>query len=491
MKWPYDDVAAPEPPPTRPRWSCPGGECECHPAVSPVDEPVILDLVLRDMELNRMAGAVCLVESPDLEGDALLKADGEGRVRLTFRRDPGSIVLSWAPGTLPSEYPFPYRKVFFVDLREQDPDEAAARRLHNLGFSSKGSLADNVAEFERSFGHTLTAELDEARPALELHHEGTADPLRAEEPNDIGSGANVAHFGPDVDPKPTADPATKSRDRRVGCAADVPAMPSPMAVFSDLIFEFTPIESKHGGYKATFWVFRDALKWAVPFDFFPLWYRPPHSSDPIHGEEMLCRLPGTAQQHEAVARKITTTPRMLAGDSHPDEPARSSLQMTTKLYDLRWAQADCQVAPHPQSTARCMFLESKKMNVAINDEANAKSASPRIVADAGKAWVIVHQVNKVRAIDNDHFAGFNYGWHKPSGTVVQGPGNQHCACHHVDYSQLCYLVAGHCLIEGNEFKTPTWVRTEAIYTTKAHCGLAVAGGTPLTDVRYRKFGPKP
>ena len=497
-RWTYPKEVKPPRGLSRPEWGCPEDACVCHP-VDNVEEEVELEIVLRDYELQRMGGAVCYVESPALIGDPIVVADGEGAIKLTCWYEPKTIVLNWAPPGLPKGPPWPYRKVYYVDLREGDEAESTARRLHNLGFSDKPSLEENIAEFQRSYGYTMSGEVPHAKGPLVKHHEGREDIYEGDEP--IQGDVSMAFDGGQSDPVQAGsfDDPTKSQDQKKGCASSVPAMPSPFAVRKQLVFEWTPITSVYKNLTAVFWVLRDAAKWWVPSKFFPDWHTPPTESDPIHNG-FYCRLPTTAQQNQAVANKTMVTPRKLNGPDEPRLAPAACLLMTPKLYNLRYEAADGKVPPQFGSTKRCMFLESKKLNLGVNQEAKAYT-NPTIVADAGKAWVIVHQINRVRAVEVKHYGAYNYGWHKKNGTVAQPAAREHCACHFVDYSQLLYMVAGFCLLEDGDSDVE-WVRTRKIYLNtvrssaavnraKEYHRLAVGSPTALPDYRYTKFGNFP
>ena len=484
MRWPYPKAMRPPASLSQPDWDCPEDACVCHPTKT-TDKEVEIDIVLRDFELGRMGGAVCYVESPALIGDPIVQADGDGKITLTFSREPQSIILNWAPAGLPKGPPWPYRKLYYVDLR--DGDLAMGRRLHNLGFSDRTNREENIAEFQRSYGHTMSGDPADAHDQLLAHHEGTADVL--------GEGkteADTAYaFGPGPTQVASLSPH-KSRDRRVGCAASVPAMPSPTTV--DLKIRWTPITSTYKDLTAIFWVLRDAAKWKVPAAH-AFWYSGSPPDDPIESG-FWCRIPCTAQQNEWIARRTVTGTKTLGGDDAPAKWIAGSLLMTPHLYNLRYQQADGKVPMRGQDVNKCMFNESKKLNIAVNNDA-AKYTNPTIVADAAKAWVITPAVDVTKAKDLPHYAGVNYGWHTSKHEVANKAWTRHCACHHVDYSQLIYLVAGFCLLEdGDDIK---WVRTKLVYKNevdpdpavnrrKQYHRLAVRAGKPLKRIRYTKFG---
>lgn len=482
-EWPYPEPARPPPKLDRPTWKCPEATCVCHP-IDDSDEEVEVKIVMRDHELSRLPNAICRIEAPALIGEQVTRADGQGRLTAQFLRRPRSIDVSWAPAQAPQGHPYPCRKRFYVDLPADDRVEAAARRLHNLGFSDHSDISHNIADFQRSFGYTLTAELDDAEGPLVLHHDEAADPGGAVE-------AQAGFTG--LEGQPAQDPGASSPG--AGTLGTPPNLPTVFEV--DLLhikLPFAPIKSTWQGHEAVFWVTRDAVKWSVVGDAYRTWYDPPTSPDPLERGlgAMLCRLPMTARGQQALADNVFRTPVQLAGRDHaPSLPAESALLLTSKLYDLRYAAADCRISPKTTSpNVKLIFENSKKTTFDINTEVNARFPGdpPRIIADPGKAWILTHDIGQKKAENNGHYAAVNYGFHTSVSSRIQGPGYKHCACHYRDYSQVCFLVAGWCKVKEEGASDYRWHTTESIYRHKTLFGLAVPGNVPLPRVRYTKFG---
>jgi hypothetical protein len=137
--------------------------------------------------------------------------------------------------------------------------------------------------------------------------------------------------------------------------------------------------------------------------------------------------------------------------------------LTTKLADLIWLQRAFTLPPFPRqitSSTAAMIEHSKK----IDDELARLLYTEGLICTTGKHWVI----------DNDTLShagkSCNYGWHfigqsfqgikgeicagmmkDASGQymrLIQGRGWAH-DIHHVDYSQICVLVAQPCVVDGS------------------------------------------
>lgn len=276
------------------------------------------------------------------------------------------------------------------------------------------------------------------------------------------------------------------------------------------VVDFVPIETsftdKAGRViEGRFWVTADAIKWEVPTT--PEWSWWEESEDPLTGKRRMCRLPCCALEAQAAADRVYRRQAELAGrrTATNSKDAAPSLLLTPRLYDLRWAQADLRIDPCSGHIDKPLAVGSNKMNKCVNDAARRIFAlpsvfghTPPLLADPGKIWAITNDVYAKKAKDGNS-AAVNYGWHvtkswrdkksaavTPGQFVVQGPGTAHGA-QHIDYSQVCVLVAGWCEIVEPGLP-PEWKLTMDVYTHPALCKLVTHDGRPLRVRSYLKYG---
>lgn len=282
-------------------------------------------------------------------------------------------------------------------------------------------------------------------------------------------------------------------------------------------------------YKGHFWVTGDALKYRITKKrpaLYAEWTKAGVVADLYDPRgEMLCRLPCTALQNQAIADVITAHPdpvkfKAVTGLINHEAPIREdmtaegSLLLTPRLCDLRYEAATMKVGVHNQSTDLPQIGESAKLHRKLNAEIQAKHtasgkglALPNIVADAGKIWAIheylyadresKHTTKDGKVVVTPYKAAVNYGWHgtnqplepvsqpnsKVHMKVAQSVGTRHNALHW-DYSQMGYLVAGWCEVLEPDAKAWRFERTEKVYRTKPLCNLVVHDGKPLARTKY-------
>lgn len=191
-------------------------------------------------------------------------------------------------------------------------------------------------------------------------------------------------------------------------------------------FKYLPITSKYKEHTATFEVFTDALK--------------------IEG----VRINVSAKLQQEIADHM------------------GCLLMTAKIADLRHQQADTTLKPHPRydasggrlmSTVDWMIWHSNQ----IDNDLSKLPNDYGIIDTVGKHWIIDDTLSRPK-IKNQ---SVNYGWHYKSGAIsgvprdlpvsykempgvymIQSRGYHH-DYHHIDYSQICVLVARDCVINGS------------------------------------------
>ena len=182
--WPYPDAhEVRKELDTEPSWACPQGVCECHTPTGEVDK---LDhtLILYDETAEVMPDARCRV----FEDGQLINedpyADPNLGVVLRLKPTTRALFVEWAPHHVPLEPRYPYRRVYFVELPGK-LEEGVRRRLHNLGFSSYPRLADNVRDFQRTYGSgpdDVTGRPEDITGQLGLFHDLTLLPPLDDKP---------------------------------------------------------------------------------------------------------------------------------------------------------------------------------------------------------------------------------------------------------------------------------------------------------------------
>lgn len=281
---------------------------------------------------------------------------------------------------------------------------------------------------------------------------------------------------------------------------------------------FSRMERDDGVYRAKFWVLDDAVKWKVPNASSATtmaaaadWERPDHDDVMAlkHERELadyrrrLWRLPCSARHGEDAARLVKMRQSQLQGAEAERRSrwGKRSLQITAHLYNLRYQQADLKIRPQTglmtMNANQGLIPASVEYNHRVNAEAdrvfNSSSSGPRLfpelMADPGKVWVIDRKMGKVRKLtceDPPRPTNFrqavNHGWHKPGGKRIQNRGTCHGASH-IDYSQICMLVAGWCEVK-KPGKDPKWFRTWRVYRSRKYSPLVTGGGERLKKIRY-------
>jgi hypothetical protein len=125
--WPYEDADPFDVPIKEPSWECPDGTCACHPVEE--GEPRELTILLLD-ELGRaIPRARCRVLYQDrVLNEDQPNANDEGWLSVTVTRRVRVVTLEWAPPDTPLGRRFPFRKRYFVDLKEHEDDHRSLAR---------------------------------------------------------------------------------------------------------------------------------------------------------------------------------------------------------------------------------------------------------------------------------------------------------------------------------------------------------------------------
>jgi hypothetical protein len=177
--WPYEDVEAHDVVDSDPSWACAAGICVCHAAPAGAAAPERFSVLLCDERSAHMPGARCRVLANGiLLNEGSPNADGGGRIALEASRLPAQVLVEWAPADTPSQPELPFRKLYYVDLAPGDRQEAARRRLHNLGYSARESLEENITDFQDAYHLGAGGRLDDVEATLVAFHDQGRVPPR-------------------------------------------------------------------------------------------------------------------------------------------------------------------------------------------------------------------------------------------------------------------------------------------------------------------------
>ncbi|APR88537.1 hypothetical protein A7982_13886 [Minicystis rosea] len=192
--WPYEEVESHETIASEPTWTCAAGFCACHGGVDIDAPPQKFSILLCDEHARHMAGArVRVLADGILVNEDQPHADGKGRIEVEWRRLPEIVLIEWAPESPPLEPRYPFRKRHYVDLADIDREEAARRRLHNLGYATRPALEDNLRDFQRAYGRKETGKLEHEESRLIRFNDGKElPPLRTTHHGGITRAAFVA-----------------------------------------------------------------------------------------------------------------------------------------------------------------------------------------------------------------------------------------------------------------------------------------------------------
>lgn len=181
MDWPYDDDDETAADTEAPTWDCPDESCQCHKPEGKGEE-VEFSVMLLAPTGERMAGAICRIRHQGrVINESQPTADGSGWVTAKIPHAPATVLVEWAPPDAPKNPGYPYKTRYYVELGEARR-EAGRRRLHNLGYSRRLSLRDNVEAFQRDYGYEkVTGELDDIEDDLILFHDEGQAPITTPE----------------------------------------------------------------------------------------------------------------------------------------------------------------------------------------------------------------------------------------------------------------------------------------------------------------------
>lgn len=163
--------------------------------------------------------------------------------------------------------------------------------------------------------------------------------------------------------------------------------------------------------------------------------------------------------------------------------------MTARLSDLRWMQRSVTLLPFTRpitSDTPAMIEQSAKLDAALTAQGNPVG----IVGTVGKHWLLD------QALATPHLPNMaiNYGWHatraafsssrlggipielgvtigddKQYLAMVQGRGSAHNFAH-VDYSQVCVLVARACVADGTAMDLLDLLKDPVLAPLASHSG---------------------
>ncbi len=529
--WPYSD--SPQiAPPLAPSWRCPEAICECAP--SDQEETLTFSVILRESDGERMPGARCRVwVNGRIINEDEPYADGGGWLTVEVPRHVEWVFVEWAPAATPVQDLYPHRGSYFIDARVDDEREAGRRRLHNLGFSLRRTMEQNIRDYQGEYGRLpLTGKLEDIAVELENDHDFGAPPARRSTPitgdeaalSQLEGGGAGGSGGGDLQDGagPQATPSGSKMNPRL--------LPTVVDVLTDPVltghFEFARIRSTATGrkdgkkYEAHFWIMTDGYKWIVPktcTTTVSQWCAAITAytfvEDVMLPGERTWRLPTTVLECDewcSLVKHKQDSLELVESEAEPKRPLSVGCALpTTHLFKLRFQQAPQGGLQMPNISVRFKThtLDSNTFNQKVNKVAKTrwgtKAGTPRILADPAKIWAIDNMMDRPNyKLDNGtprkrvrirpgecrtvweptDRAAVNYGYHVKGKSPLQPPGRCHGKTHH-DYSQLLVAVAGWC--ELRELGKGAWKFefTERIYRDDNLAPLAT-GGAPIYKSQY-------
>ncbi len=453
--WPYDDDEPPELPPA-PTWSCPEGICTC--AEHGEHEPYEFSVLLREPDDKPMPGARCRVwVHGRIANEDKPNADGAGRLTVELTHPVELVFIEWAPADTPLRAPYPHQQSYYVAVHDEHPREAGRRRLHNLGFSLRSSLEENVRDYQREYGHApQTGELEDIEGELIRFHDygvvptGGGGPIAVdgEEPEregdedvlqlDGGEGIRQLDGGEDLqkldgeggggggesaegesgDPSvaaPNPDNGTNKKHALLPKVDEVLSHPDLTALYQFVRIDVKATPCRDGKtYDAHFWVFDDAFKWVLPAPGTKAAKKYKDAIDLYDYEEDLmapgkrtwrlpCNVVDTVYAcQNGVAHHQGQLPEAEAEVDHHNRH-QIWLLPTPKLYRARYDNAALKVLAN---LSGLMLMNEKKglteasneHNKRINQAAKTKWGStpgrPLLLADPGKTWAIHNMMDR-------------------------------------------------------------------------------------------------
>lgn len=537
--WPYDETETPIAEPNAPDWECPEGICECnHP--DETGEKYEFSVMLFSPEGERMDGARCrIVHHGRVINEDQPNADESGWVTAMVPHLPATVLVEWAPAGTPRAPDLPYRTWYYVDI-DRPLRESTRRKLHNLGYSTKSMLEENIKQFQRDYSTApVTGKAEDIEDDLRTYHDEARlpyTPLRLDK-NPPPSKGQFDEDGPvgDVDPSqrkakappqlPPGAPPSKGGTVIGKGSVKVPwPFPSIVEVLDagEAFYEFVRIHVTSKTLEGFFWIFGDALMWQVPQDTKWKDWTESYSVLPntprvgqVTNRMRLCRLPCTPPDAQAAADRIHVTQDELLqiksdGSKAIDDlaPAHTTASApcvlpTPNLYDALFLGADVRIqfqqsyglgtknVPPPRTMVNVY-------NTNVNNEVMAQvskkglATPPRSLGTPGKIWAAHEDMERKqwpKGGGPPYTCVINYGFHhdqlkngKP--WPEQSPGSQHGA-DHIDYSQIFVAVAGFCAVKGAPGDTGfVWKRTSQVYMDQNYAPLVNRSNRPLDRYAY-------
>jgi hypothetical protein len=113
------------------------------------------------------------------------KADAHGWIVAQDLVVPEQITIEWGYAREDTSQPseLVYKRSLYLDLKDDDEEEAAQRRLSNLGYAVSKILKDNIMAYQRAHGYFQTGELQDIKAELWRDHDSAnPQPLPPAEP---------------------------------------------------------------------------------------------------------------------------------------------------------------------------------------------------------------------------------------------------------------------------------------------------------------------
>jgi hypothetical protein len=188
------------------------------------------------------------------------------------------------------------------------------------------------------------------------------------------------------------------------------------------VFEWAPVCSTHQGYKLTFAVTRDAIKFIV---------------------DVTC--PGGTEPAPRLVRRMVN-----ALETQEAADFLFCMMLTPKMEDLIFQQATVRLAPITRIDGNICAVSTDVRHSELVDKAIGDKDDGGLISTVGKSWVLSNFLFDPRHLRYGARTACNYGWVNPSDGHLavtpglhawQSPGYQHDDSHK-DPSQTLRLVYG-------------------------------------------------
>jgi hypothetical protein len=223
--WPYGELPI-DLVDAGPTWLCPAGICVCHPNED-LHGHIIHTVFLHDQMGRRMLGARCRIHGavhatpPDY-------ASSDGSIAIGVHESVRSLVVEWAPPSVPLVAPFPFRRRYNIHLGAS-VDQGVEHRLENIGFMRQRTLEQKIRSFQLAYTLPVDGRAASVQDVLMSFHDMATLPPFVDVPDPNHSERTIRRPGPTFPPD--------VRPPSQGCLAAVEAVEAHNCHFSFVLYD--------------------------------------------------------------------------------------------------------------------------------------------------------------------------------------------------------------------------------------------------------------